>query len=449
MHMTVADAYLREVLDRLRENLDPSTVDLWLGKAKVTSFDGETIVIAAENEFKKNTVINRYLGRLEEGFEKAAGKRLKVVINSRDELNAEENQIFSSASLPAVKPEPEQKTEKGLVYRDYTFENFVVGSSNKVAQSACYAVASNPAIKINPLFLYGPSGLGKTHLLFATINEAKKRNPGISVLYVTGEDFTNEIIDAITSKNTSEFRDKYRNTDMLLVDDIQFIAGKVVVQEEFFHTFDTLYKMQKQIVLTSDKPPKDINPLEERLRTRFEMGLIADIQPPETELRTAIFKQKTKSLGLDIPNDVLTYLVENIKSNVRQIEGAVKKLWAQSFITSEKITLEMAQSVLADYFRESRPAITPDTIFKVLEKRYGISKDEMTGKKRTAEIVYARHMAIYLIQEKTDLSLKKIGKLFDRDHSTIISARDNVMKRMKSDPLFNKEITEIKEELEN
>ncbi|NLN54995.1 MAG: chromosomal replication initiator protein DnaA [Clostridiales bacterium] len=449
MHMTVADAYLREVLDGLRENLDPSTVDLWLGKARVTSFDGETIVVAAENEFKKNTIINRYLGRLEEGFEKAAGKRLKVIINSRDALNEEENQIFSSASLPAVKPENSIPPEKSLIYRDYTFENFVVGSSNKVAQSACFAVATNPAIKINPLFLYGPSGLGKTHLLFATINEAKRKNPNINILYVTGEEFTNGIIDAITTKNTSEFREKYRNVDMLLVDDIQFIAGKVVVQEEFFHTFDTLYKMQKQIVLTSDKPPKDINPLEERLKTRFEMGLIADIQPPETELRTAIFKQKTMLLGLDIPNDVLAYLAENIKSNVRQIEGAVKKLWAQSFITNEKITLEMAKNVLSDYFRESKVAITPDTIFKLLEKRYGISKEEMTGKKRTTEIVYSRHMAIYLIHEKTDLSLKKIGKLFDRDHSTIISARDNVIKRMKTDPVFNKEITEIKEELEN
>jgi chromosomal replication initiator protein len=335
------------------------------------------------------------------------------------------------------------------MYRGYTFENFVVGSSNKVAQSACLAVATNPVIRINPLFLYGPSGLGKTHLLFAIVNEAKKHNQGISILYVTGEQFTNEIIDAITAKNTTEFREKYRSVDMLLVDDIQFIAGKVVVQEEFFHTFDTLYKMQKQIVLTSDKPPKDINPLEERLKTRFEMGLIADIQPPETELRTAIFKQKTQSLGLDIPNDVLTYLAENIKSNVRQIEGAVKKLWAQSFITNEKITLEMAQNVLTDYFRDYRPAITPETIFKLLEKRYGISKDEMLGKKRTADIVYARHIAIFLIQESTDLSLKKIGKLFDRDHSTIISARDNVMKRMKSDSLFNNEIAEIKDELEN
>ncbi|MDD4124618.1 MAG: chromosomal replication initiator protein DnaA [Eubacteriales bacterium] len=449
MHMTVADAYFREVLDRLRENLDASTVDLWLGKARVTAFDGDTITIAAENEFKKNTVINRYLDRLEDGFETAAGKRLKVLINSRDELNEEENRIFSSASLPAVKPEEPKKDEAPSVFRGYTFENFVVGSSNKVAQSACLAVATNPVIRINPLFLYGPSGLGKTHLLFATVNEAKRQNQNINILYVTGEQFTNEIIDAITAKNTAEFRDKYRNTDMLLVDDIQFIAGKVVVQEEFFHTFDTLYKMQKQIVLTSDKPPKDINPLEERLKTRFEMGLIADIQPPETELRTAIFKQKTKTLGLNIPNDVLTYLAENIKSNVRQIEGAVKKLWAQSFITNEKITLKMAQNVLTDYFRECKPVITTETIFKQLEKRYGISKEEMTGKKRTADIVYVRHIAIYLIHESTDLSLKKIGRLFDRDHSTIISARDNVMKRMKSDTLFNKEITEIIEELEN
>ncbi|MFA7098994.1 MAG: chromosomal replication initiator protein DnaA [Eubacteriales bacterium] len=444
--INIAESYLREVLDKLRAALDPSTVDLWFGRAKVAFFDGDAITVAAENEFKKNTVINRYLNRLEAGFEEVAGRRIRVIITSRDEINEEENRIFSQAPQPKVKPE-EKNQEAALIYHDYTFDNFVVGLSNKVAQSACLAVATNPVIRINPLFLYGPSGLGKTHLLFATVNEAFRKNPGVTVLYVTGEQFTNEIIDAITAKNTTEFREKYRSVDMLLVDDIQFIAGKVAVQEEFFHTFDTLYKMQKQIVLTSDKPPKDINPLEERLKTRFEMGLIADIQPPETELRTAIFKQKAKTLGLEIPNDVLTYLAENIKSNVRQIEGAIKKLWAQSFITNEKINLNMAQSILSDYFRESKAAITPEIIFKQIEKRYGISKEEMTGKKRTAEIVFSRHMAIYLIHEFTDLSLKKIGRVFDRDHSTIISARDNVIKRMKTDPLFGREITEIKEEL--
>lgn len=449
MQLAVADAYFREVLENLRENLGASTVDLWFGKAKVTAFDGETITVAAENEFKKNTVINRYLDRLENMFEHSAKRRLRVVVTSKDEINEEENRIFTNADKPAVKPEPAESDNSFSVYKGYTFENFVVGSSNKVAQSACSAVAANPAVRINPLFLYGPSGLGKTHLLFATANEAKTRNRNINILYVTGEQFTNEIIDAITAKNTAEFREKYRGADLLLVDDIQFIAGKVVVQEEFFHTFDTLYKLQKQIVLTSDKPPKDINPLEERLKTRFEMGLIADIQPPETELRAAIFKQKTQTLGLDIPNEVLNYLAENIKSNVRQIEGAVKKLWALSFITNEKITLDMAKSALVDYFRELKPAITPETILKILEKRYGISKEEMTSKKRTADIVYSRHLAIYLIQEFTDLSLKRIGRLFDRDHSTIISARDNVAKRIKSDSLFNKEVNEIKEEVEN
>ncbi|MEG1742781.1 MAG: chromosomal replication initiator protein DnaA [Clostridia bacterium] len=398
-------------------------------------FKGETLGIVGPSGCGKSTF----------------GKILLLLLYPESgEIIYEEENIFNSAE-PVLKKEhiDVPANDKTLqMTKDYTFDNFVIGSSNRVAQAACYAVATNPVISINPLFLYGPSGLGKAHLMFDTINEVKLQKPSTNIIYVTGEQFTNELIDALAQKRNMAFRDKYRNVDMLLVDDIQFIAGKYSVQEEFFHTFDALYKMQKQIILTSDRPPKDINYLEERLVSRFEMGLIADIQPPDTELRAAIFKLKTQAVGLSIPNDVLSFLAENIKSNIRQIEGAIKKLWAQSFITNEKITLEMAENVLKDYFKENeKQNITPDTIFAFITKRYGIAKEEIVGKKRHAELVYVRHIAIYLTSELTDLSLKKIGKQFNRDHATIISAKNNVQTRMKDDAAFNKDIQEIINEL--
>ena len=460
MQNFLAEATWAEVLQIMGEKYVKSSIDLWLGKAYISDFDGKTVTVTAENSFKRDNIIKHYQSRVEETLSQVMDMKVRVMINCREDLGKEESNIFNKTETPynAEKDIKKEETDETInIWNGYTFENFVVGSSNRVAQAACLNVATTPSTNINPLFIYGPSGLGKTHLLFAIINDVKKHYKNYNVLYVTGEQFTNEIIDAIASSKasssngtrpTGEFREKYRSVDMLLVDDIQFIAGKMTVQEEFFHTFDTLYKLKKQIVLTSDRPPRDIDLLEERLRTRFESGLIVDIQPPDPELRTAIFKQKTQSLGLDVPNDVLSYMAENIDSNIRQIEGAIKKLWAQSFITRETITLEMTKTVLADYLKSTRPVITTDKIFSVLEKRYGISREEMLGKRRTGDIVYARHIAIYLIQEYTDLSLKKTGKLFERDHTTIISARDNVLHRIKSDAAFSREISDIKEDLE-
>ena len=459
MQNFLAEATFAEVLQIMGEKYVASSINYWFAKAYISDFDGINVTVTAENSFKRDIIISRYQSRLEEELCRVMETKVRVIINSREDLDKEEAQIFDKTETPYTNEKETGVTEENTdnIWNGYTFENFVVGSSNRVAQAACFNVACTPSTNINPLFIYGPSGLGKTHLLFAIINEVKRTHPKYNILYVTGEQFTNEIIDAIASSKASSsggtrptgiFRDKYRSVDMLLVDDIQFIAGKMTVQEEFFHTFDTLYKLHKQIVLTSDRTPRDMDLLEERLRTRFESGLIADIQPPDPELRTAIFKQKTQSLGLEIPNDVLAYMAENIDSNVRQIEGAIKKLWAQSFITREKITLDMAKTVLADYLKSTRPVITPEKIFSVLERRYSISREEMLGKRRTGDIVYVRHIAIYLIQEYTDLSLKKTGKLFERDHTTIISARDSVLKRMKSDAAFGKEISEIKEDLE-
>lgn len=446
--MTEAALIWSDVLDRLSRQIPQNSLSLWFKDATVTDYNGNSITVVAENEFKKITIQSKYIGLLEKLFEESTGRKISVLLTSAETQNREEEKLFESSIAEVQKIEANSPSDEKLLEmtKGYTFENFVVGSSNRVAQASAFAVASDPVTTINPLFLYGPSGLGKTHLMFAIINEVKRKNPRCNIVYITGEQFTNELIDALAAKKNEEnvaFRDKYRNCDMLLVDDIQFIAGKYSIQEEFFHTFDALYKMKKQIVLTSDRSPKDIQHLEDRLVTRFEMGLITDIQPPDPELRTAIFKIKTKEAGIELSNEVLTFLAENIRSNIRQIEGAIKKLWAQSFITGEKITLDMAKEVLKDYFKpDRRRELTPENILNYVAKRYGIVRDDILGKKRTSELVYARHIAIYLTCELTDLSLKKVGKQFNRDHATIISAKNSVVTRMKNDAAFANDINE-------
>ena len=397
-----------------------------------------------------------YLPVLEKLFEESLGFPVEVRVESAASTNDEksEENLFIKSTSPVFRqsqqPQQTQEARAPGSRTDYTFDNFVVGSSNQLAQAAAFAVAQHPAELYNPLFLFGPSGLGKTHLLFAIMNEVKRLYPSFSILYVTSEEFTNELIDALALKQNKNmaFKEKYRNVDLLLVDDVHFIAGKYAVQEEFFHTFNALYNERKQIILTSDRPPKDINYLEERLKSRFESGLMADIQPPDAELRAAIFKMKTKQLGIQLDNDVLNYLSEKITNNVRQIEGALKRLRAQSFITGEPITLMMADEVLADYFRDNENAkITIEKIFSFISKRYGVSAEEIKSKKRTSDIVYVRHIAMYLCTEYAGMSLKAIGRQFGRDHSTVISARDNVLNRMKKDASFDKEIKELVKEL--
>ncbi len=451
--MTEIDLIWSDVLDRLSQNMPTNSFTLWFKGAAITDYTGSSVTVIAESELKKITIQSKYIGLLEKCFEESTGKKISVMLTSSEIQNHEEEKLFENATAEVRKIEAQTPSDEKLLEmtKGYTFENFVVGSSNRVARASAFAVASDPVTTINPLFLYGPSGLGKTHLMFAIINEVKRKNPKANIIYITGEQFTNELIDALAAKKNDDnvaFRDKYRKCDMLLVDDIQFIAGKYSIQEEFFHTFDTLYRMKKQIVLTSDRSPKDIQHLEERLITRFEMGLITDIQPPDPELRTAILKIKTQEAGLDISNEILTYLAENIRNNIRQIEGAIKKLWAQSFITGEKITLEMAQETLKDYFKpDKRRELTPENILNFVAKRYDIIRDDILGKKRTSELVYARHIAMYLTSELTDLSLKKVGAKFNRDHATIIAAKNSVIARMKKDVAFANDINQIISEL--
>lgn len=452
--MNIGENLWHDIVEKLKEEFSETTVGLWFGSATIGSLDGDSVTIVAEDDFKKSIIEKKYLPVLERMFEELLGFKVEVRVDSAtgDSDARSEERLFVTSAPPA-RPDPaaQEKPAAGPNLRsEYTFDNFVVGSSNQLAQAAAYAVAQHPAELYNPLFLFGPSGLGKTHLLFAIMNEVRKLHPNFNILYVTSEEFTNELIDALALRQNRNlaFKEKYRNVDMLLVDDVHFIAGKYSVQEEFFHTFNALYNEKKQIILTSDRPPRDISYLESRLQTRFESGLMADIQPPDTELRAAIFKMKTQLLGIRLDNEVLTYLSENITNNVRQIEGALKRLRAQSFITGEPISKAMAADVLKDFFTtDGAERVTIEKVFSFVSRRYGFSTEDIRGKKRTSDIVFVRHIAMYLCTEYTGLSLKAIGRQFGRDHSTVINARDNVINRMKKDSAFDKEIRELSKEL--
>ena len=325
---------------------------------------------------------------------------------------------------------------------DLTFDTFVVGPSNRFAHAACQAVASQPATLYNPLFIYGNSGLGKTHLLNAIANEFKKNYPDRSVVYAKSEAFTNEIIEAIARGTTPAFREKYRKADLFLMDDIQFIAGKISVQEEFFHTFNTLYEAKKQIVLTSDRPPKDISTLDDRLKTRFEWGLTADVQPPDFETRIAIIIRKAESVGLDIPETVCEYIANRLKNNIRQLEGAVKKLRAFHLLENKPINIATAQAAISDIINNNQPApVTVDKIIEEVARTFsgnvpgGITPEDIRSKKRNANISMARQVSIYIAREITNMSMVEIGQTFGgRDHSTVVYAIRQAEQNIKKDP---------------
>lgn len=426
------------VLEELSKIYTSTSMNLWLKPMRVVSVEGTSVTVSFPQS-KKTFVETTYYETIRLKFSEVIGLPIELKIIS-DEEEAE------------LLPELEQKVDSAYKIRfnpEYTFENFVVGKSNQLAQSAALAVARQPAELNNPLFLYGPSGLGKTHLLFSIVNEIRKNHPNYNILYVTGEEFTNELIDSLAVKKPMLFREKYRNLDVLLVDDIQFIAGKMSVQEEFFHTFDSLFKLNKQIILASDCAPKDINNLEDRLKSRFVMGLVADIQPPDFELRVAIFKRKARDFGYELDNDVLYFLAGVITTNIRQIEGALKKLKAHTFITGEACDVFVAKEVLNEFFaaENSKESII-DKVFDYAEKRYGVKREDIKSTRRTADIIAARHYAIYLIRKTTNLSQSAIAKLFNKkDHTTVINSISFIEKKMQNEPSFEREIKMVIAEL--
>ncbi len=444
---------------KLQEDNDyPDTImRLWFEELKLTILTEDTAVLVSRSDFKRDIIYKRYIGQITSALIDVIGFPITVTIRSLESESetAEKMTTAAKKEQTAVNPETDFYSTVGnqkvlnrasvpSAFSEYTFENFIVGNSNKFAHAAALAVATNPAKQYNPLFIYGPSGLGKTHLLYAITDRVKKNFPNYKVVYVKGEDFTNQMIDSISRNITSEFRQKYRKSDILLIDDIQFIAGREATQEEFFHTFNELYENNKQIILTSDRPPRDIKLLEERLRTRFESGLTADIEPPDIELRTAIIKLKSAAIGMALSDTVMNYIAENLKNNVRQLEGAVKKICAQSMLSGKEISLDLAVKCISDKMTASEPVtVTIDKILHTVSSHYNISIEDMKSKKRINSIVSARHIAVYIIKKLTDRSLPAIGREFNRDHTTIMNSIDTVEKRLKSDPSFEIEINDL------
>lgn len=426
------------ILDYLHNLDDISEVayNVWITCIEPRTIEDGEVVVFVHTNFQKKIVSEHYADKLKDAFENVLGIPLGLKIVSGEDLEK------TTAAAP---PPASGNLFDGSTDQDYSFENFVVGSSNKFAHAASQAVASKPAGYYNPLFIYGGSGLGKTHLLYAICNEIRKNSPAPNILFTKGEYMANELIEAIQKGQTMEFRAKYRQVDVLLIDDIQFISGKVSTQEEFFHTFDALHQANKQIVLTSDRPPREIATLEERLRTRFEMGLLADIQPPDLETRIAIIRRKAQLLDIPITDDIAEYIAGQLKSNVRQLEGAVKCMRAQYLLAGEQPTLVTAQNAIRDIRNDSQPVpITVERIINEVARTMTVTPEDIRSTKRSAPISQARQVAAYVVRSITGLPMKAIGEEFGtRDHSTIVYAIQKVESRMAKDSSFKGMVGDI------
>lgn len=404
------------VKEECKNQVSESIYNVWFKDMELVSFDDNKVVIAL-SDFKRKIVESRFKDKLESSFKNVIGFDIQIIL----------------VDVEKAVPVKAEETEDALTDED-TFDSFIVGASNKFAYAAANAVANDPGGKYNPLFIHGNSGLGKTHLLNAIAHQVKLTHPEANIVYTRGESFTNELVKYIGQKSTEAFHDKYRNADILLVDDVQFIAGKDSTQEEFFHTFNALYQAGNQIVLTSDRPPKEIALLEDRLRNRFEWGLMADIQSPDLETRMAIIKRKAEVLNFDLPDDIVQYIAEKLKNNIRQLEGAVKKM--QAFVTMQgmPVNIMTAQTAIKDIIVDNSP--TPVTINKIVTevaRTYGADSADIYSKKQNAQTTEMRQMAMYIVREMTGLSTKLIGREFNRDHSTVVYSLDKFTKRYHED----------------
>ena len=402
------------ILEMALEQLDfpPSTISAWFDDVTVVSFGDNRLVLHSPVPFKKEFIESKFIAPLQEVLHNLTGDPITIVV------------VTGEYTAPSTSTSP---------YDDYTFERFIVGSSNKFAHAAALAVSQRPAAENNPLFIYGNSGLGKTHLMYAIANVLRRTHPEYRIIYVKGEDFTNELITAIQEGNVQAFRNKYRMVDLLLLDDVQFIAGKEHTQEEFFHTFNALYEAKKQIVLTSDRPPKEINTLEDRMKTRFEWGLLADIQPPDFETRIAIIRDKAVKMGVELPDDVSNYIAENIQANIRQLEGAVKKIKAMHELMGERITVSLAENAI-DALRTENPGLnpTPERIMEAVANYFYIPVEQMISQNRSKDVAYPRQMAMYMIRQELEYSFPDIAKIFKRDHTTVMHACNKIEEERKN-----------------
>lgn len=414
------------LLELMGKDLTPVAINTWFDECRVVSVTESSLTLSVPSDFKRGVIESRFV---------------PAIKNALQELFAGEMDVY-------LVGEDVQDQSPKAVWQDldeYTFDKFVVGPSNKFAHAASLAVAEGQTRDYNPLFIYGNSGLGKTHLLYAIRHEVTRRHPESYVVFVRGEDFMNELIAAIQTGKNVEFREKYRSADFLLIDDIQIVAGKVSTQDEMFHTFNTLYEAKKQMVFTSDKPPSDMPTLTDRLQSRLGCGLQADIQPPDFETRAAIVRNKSKRLGLVLPNEVVNYIAENMTSNVRQLESAVLKIRAQRDLMNAPITVSVATKVLKDMFREKTAFVpTPEDVINETAKYFNISPEDIRGQRRTRNTALARQIAMYQIRILSNLSLQDIGNIFEgRDHTTVLSSIQKIEKNIRSDPEFAQMIRDI------
>ncbi|MFZ5649531.1 MAG: chromosomal replication initiator protein DnaA [Bacillota bacterium] len=432
------------ILTALQVRLNNPSVNTWLNSMKPVTFMDDSLIIEVNDKFTRDWLDDRY------------GPVLKSILYEllEQEMNVEFILHQDVPSRILNKNKRSQFFNDDTQYhlnKKYTFDTFVVGNSNRFAHAASLAVADSPSKSYNPLFIYGGVGLGKTHLMHAIGNHILNKGNLYKVLYISSEKFTNELINSIRDDKTLEFRNKYRSVDILLIDDIQFLAGKERTQEEFFHTFNTLYEANKQIIISSDRPPKDIPTLEDRLRSRFEWGLITDIQIPDFETRTAILRKKAQFENLDIPDEILSYIADKIHSNIRELEGALIRIIAFASFNKKEITIDLAEAVLKDILPDSKPRqITANLIQQVVSDYFNLKPEDLKAKKRTRSVSFPRQIAMYITRELTDLSLPKIGEQYGgRDHTTVIHAFERIHSEIQVDPSLEANVKELINKIKN
>lgn len=437
-----------EVLEIVKEDTNQVSFNTWFKPLKIVAYKNNTIYLETADEFLKNTLKKRHYNFLKNAFTYVLKKDTELIFTVPGE-NIDKDETKKNVANNSTEDSDTINNGRKLNPK-YRFDNFIIGNSNRFAHAASLAVAEAPSTAYNPLFLYGGVGLGKTHLMHAIGHYILDNNPDAYVLYVTSEKFTNDLINSIKDGTNEEFRNTYRRADVLLVDDIQFIAGKESTQEEFFHTFNALHEANKQIIVSSDNPPSEIPTLEDRLRSRFEWGLIADIQPPDYETRIAILRKKAEAENYNVPDDVITYIAQNIQSNIRKLEGALIRIYAYASLTNKKeVTLELAQEALKHLISNNKK-ITINDIKEVVANYYNISLEDLVSKKKTKNIAYPRQIAMYIGRKLTDLSLPKLGEEFGgRDHSTVLHACNKIDDDMEESQEIKKSVDDLISMLNN